>query len=181
MHARTHTHREREREGERAHARARERETEHAKEGREIEKEEYSHEFPPRLKKHSAGNGYVLECVNEMCSARLQSSPGTVVAGSSRSLYSIFSGTGTDNYGGMRFFSFSLSLSLFFFLSFHLISEEPSKKKMADPHCIWNPVIRRWILTGYQQVNNWRRILFWNSKEGGGRSSTSRESSGANF
>lgn len=69
-----------------------------------------------------AGNSYVLECVNQMCSVRLQSAPGTAVA--SFNLRTLFSGT--DSFG--------------------------------DPHCIWNPYVRRWIVTGYQQVSTGRSL-----------------------
>ncbi len=43
------------------------------------------------------------------------------------------------------------------------LSQPQNRKK--DPHCIWNPYIRRWIVTGYQQVREgesgcWRCFLY---------------------
>ena len=37
-------------------------------------------------------------------------------------------------------------------------SSTTEKKKKTDPHCIWNPYVRRWIVTGYQQVSGGRSL-----------------------
>ena len=66
---------------------------------------------------NSAGNGYVLECVNQMCSVRSQAAPGTTIT--SFNLKTLFSGT--DSFGG-EWFSFSYLFLLSFFLSYSSVS-----------------------------------------------------------
>jgi len=95
-----------------------------------------------------------------MCSVRSQAAPGTTIT--SFNLKTLFSGT--DSFGG-EWFSFSYLFLLSFFLSYSSVSHiylslpatiaiplPPTNKK--DPHCIYNPYVRRWIVTGYQQVRN---------------------------